>query len=174
MNNFQFYNISVCDTIHKRTEYKNFHEISNFRFDFVDNSNNEIILIIALKTEKYIDKKFPFLEVLQRYYGLCCELIDEKQYIDGCYLIRIGAVLIKPEQNQELLQILHEKSFWSFCIVANKSVTEVLAKQLIEYLNYNNFIKSINYCISLVLEFGASLIHILNGCDGYSINQFYR
>jgi len=142
----------------------------------IQEDTQEVFMIIAeVNVESTYDRRMAFSKVLQRRYGVCCEDAIDQQYTTPLCRARVGAVVICANQLEEILKVLYSLSFCGFGVFVDKYSAMTLAKQLIQvFQRKGKFYEILSVCCNIVLSNKAKFIHVHNGCDGFSITQFYR
>lgn len=134
---------------------------------------DQVLLFISLKAKTIFERRKSLSFLFEQRFGLCCNLLFEHQIKTADGIIRACAVIIHCNQYPILLNLLYKYSSYSFAVISKETEYADLYRKLLVLMGDGLLTpKVIKEISNTVLSSHASLVHILRGYDGYSINYF--
>ena len=142
---------------------------------FLEFSDNDVVLLfVSLDANGIKERIASFSGLLFDRYKLESTTVAEYHDVMLGPIIRTGCVRTTLDQIYTVLKIVFELQYHSFAAVVNVNQAEELTSTIM-----NHFIsgllspKNLVACCNCVISNGAVFLHIIRGCDGYSINQLH-
>lgn len=133
-------------------------------------NGKKITLFLTITQKTIIGKQCSISKYIYNSYGLQCETLYEHKITNLNNVTRICAIDVQNDQIEYLLRILIDYPFYSFAVINNK--IPIGDTEHLIYLMEDGMLtpKIAKRCFDTVLTEGYTLLYVLQGFDGYSIN----
>ena len=126
----------------------------------------------SMTAERTWERVRPFAEVLSKSFGITGKPVAEINIVNSPWQIqRIGAVKLTDCPVRSILEVMLHHFSSSFLVILPEGTSDLSWSQsVLNQCDCGDILRSLSTWIPAVCEHHGTFIHLLKGCDGFSVN----